>query len=114
MGSPLPPTKKTPTPPEWSLWTKFYFREAKEKQFPHQLAGLEIPNWTYVATSIKKAIDRLEDPDGDGAGIQSALGEGEGAIQIAVYGRRYPTPARPDQCLGMEDLTLYYGRAQAL
>ena len=66
--------KQYPEPPEFSWRSKWLYRTAKGKSAPGRDRIVE---WMGVANAWKTLIEKLEDPQSDGAGIKPRLGEGE-------------------------------------
>lgn len=72
---------KWPTPPEWTLKSKWCLRSAEALQHPEEIGKLTA-NWPMVAGYLRALLERLEDPNGEGKGIveqsQSNVGLGLG------------------------------------
>lgn len=73
-----------PSPHEWSLITRFRFRRGKWWQVPENNEEEGFPNWARVYSELQYALDRLEDPSKDGAGI---LDQEEGGILVPGIGK---------------------------
>ena len=73
-----------PNPPEWTFWTKFYWREVKRTEEPQESTGES--DWAAVGDLYLKILQRLEDPNTDGADLQPLLKE-EGDIYVEGVGK---------------------------
>jgi hypothetical protein len=66
--------KEYPAPPEFTELSKYRWRAAHGAEHPDE--KFLVP-WLDAGQQYKKLIARLEDPNKDGAGIRSLIGEGE-------------------------------------
>lgn len=73
-----------PSPHEWSLITRFRFRRGKWWQVPEHNEEEGFPNWARVYSELQYALDRLEDPSKDGAGV---VEQEEGGILVPGLGK---------------------------
>lgn len=73
-----------PSPHEWSLITRFRFRRGKWWQVPENNEDEGFPNWARVYSELQYALDRLEDPNKDGAGVAE---QEEGGILVPGVGK---------------------------
>lgn len=77
--------RKYPTPPDWSLWTRWYFRWAKGCEFePKDRGDTLLVDWGKVGDKYKTVLERLEDPGIDGQDLLEAAG---GTIWVDGIGR---------------------------
>lgn len=72
-----------PTPPEWSLMSRWYLRSARAKQDPIKF-GKIFTDWVTVGCYYEDLIARMEDPAIDGKGIKEQEG---GAALIEGVGK---------------------------
>jgi hypothetical protein len=73
-----------PSPHEWSLITRFRFRRGKWWQVPENNEEEGFPNWARVYSELQYALNRLENPNKDGAGITE---QEEGGILVPGVGK---------------------------
>lgn len=73
-----------PSPHEWSLITRFRFRRGKWWQVPENNEEEGFPNWARVYSELEYALNRLENPDKDGAGL---VEQEEGGILVPGVGK---------------------------
>jgi hypothetical protein len=73
-----------PSPHEWSLITRFRFRRGKWWQVPENNEEEGFPNWARIYAELQYAMNRLENPDKDGAGI---VEQEEGGILVPGVGK---------------------------
>ena len=73
-----------PSPHEWSLITRFRFRRGKWWQVPENNEEEGFPNWARVYSELEYALNRLEDPNKDGAGLME---QEEGGILVPGVGK---------------------------
>lgn len=73
-----------PSPHEWSLITRFRFRRGKWWQIPENNEDEGFENWARVYSELRYALNRLEDPDTDGAGLAD---QEEGGILVPGLGK---------------------------
>lgn len=73
-----------PSPHEWSLITRFRFRRGKWWQVPENNEDEGFPNWARVYSELRYALNRLEDPATDGAGLAE---QEEGGILVPGLGK---------------------------
>jgi hypothetical protein len=73
-----------PSPHEWSLITRFRFRRGKWWQVPENNEDEGFPNWARVYSELQYALNRLEDPGKDGAGLAE---QEEGGILVPGVGK---------------------------
>ncbi|RYN52354.1 hypothetical protein AA0114_g4991 [Alternaria tenuissima] len=73
-----------PSPHEWSLITRFRFRRGKWWQVPENNEEEGFPNWARVYSELEYALNRLENPDKDGAGL---MDQEEGGILVPGLGK---------------------------
>lgn len=73
-----------PSPHEWSLITRFRFRRGKWWQVPENNEEEGFPNWARVYSELQYALNRLEHPDKDGAGLTE---QEEGGILVPGVGK---------------------------
>jgi hypothetical protein len=66
------------------LITRFRFRRGKWWQVPENNEDEGFPNWARVYSELQYALNRLEDPNKDGAGIQD---QEEGGILVPGVGK---------------------------
>ncbi|KAL9616327.1 MAG: hypothetical protein Q9160_008790 [Pyrenula sp. 1 TL-2023] len=69
--------RKYPTPSEWSLWSRWFFRWGKGCEFePKDRGDTLLVDWGKVGDKYKRVLERLEDPSIDGQDLIEASGEG--------------------------------------
>ncbi|KAH4042398.1 hypothetical protein HBI81_176070 [Parastagonospora nodorum] len=73
-----------PSPHEWSLITRVRFRRGKWWQVPENNEEEGFPNWARVYSELQYTLNRLENPDKDGAGIAE---QEEGGISVPGLGK---------------------------
>ncbi|EOA81377.1 hypothetical protein ACJQWK_10810 [Exserohilum turcicum] len=73
-----------PSPHEWSLITRFRFRRGKWWQVPENNEDEGFPNWARVYSELEYALNRLENPNKDGAGLAE---QEEGGILVPGLGK---------------------------
>jgi hypothetical protein len=73
-----------PSPHEWSLITRFRFRRGKWWQVPENNEEEGFPNWARVYSELQYTLNRLENPDKDGAGVAE---QEEGGILVPGVGQ---------------------------
>lgn len=74
-----------PSPEEWSYWTRTAFRHAQAKLDP-EFDGSGLVDWGSVGSEFRLALERLEDPNGDGKGLVF-VGNGTGlADPLTILG----------------------------
>ncbi|KAI9736163.1 MAG: hypothetical protein M1834_001048 [Cirrosporium novae-zelandiae] len=61
--------RNNPSPPEWSFESRRHYRTGKVMERPEYLDN-GLVNWPGAQENYKKVIQRLEDPEIDGKGIQ--------------------------------------------
>ncbi|KAI5867632.1 hypothetical protein GGS23DRAFT_592930 [Durotheca rogersii] len=81
-----------PTPPEWRFTTRLRFRTAK--WVPHREDPPE-PDWVVTGSFVTNVIERLEDPEVEGAGLQKPAEGGVWIDGIAQSG--YDVTAKSEQ-----------------
>jgi len=72
-----------PTPPEWTLKSRWCLRTAQALQHPEYIGKL-ITDWPLVHGFLKELVTRLEDTEGEGKGI---VEQDEGGILVEGIGR---------------------------
>lgn len=80
-----------PTPPEWSLKSRYCLRSARALQEPEKFGKLGV-SWPRVGGYVKDLIERLESGVGDGEGVREVeeggfLVEGVGRMGLDVGGK---------------------------
>ena len=75
--------RKFPSPHEWSWITRKDFRSARWDE-DHDDDGNGIVDWARTGGAYRRLLQRLEDPNIDGAGLQD---QDEGGILVAGVGR---------------------------
>jgi hypothetical protein len=84
-----------PSPHEWSLITRFRFRRGKWWQVPENNEEEGFPNWARVYSELQYTLNRLENPNKDGAGL---LEQEEGGILVPGVGKAgYDLSAKSDE-----------------
>ncbi|KAH7078922.1 hypothetical protein BKA63DRAFT_507397 [Paraphoma chrysanthemicola] len=84
-----------PSPHEWSLITRFRYRRGKWWQVPENNEDEGFPNWARVYSELQYALNRLENPDKDGAGV---VDQEEGGIIVPGLGKAgYDVSAKSDE-----------------
>ncbi|ORY09245.1 hypothetical protein BCR34DRAFT_568809 [Clohesyomyces aquaticus] len=89
-----------PSPPEWSLWTRFRFRRGKWWEIPENNEDIGFPNWARLYAEYDHARKRLESPRKDGEGIVEqdevegigelgALGEGAAGFNLTAKSEQW-------------------------
>ncbi|KAF1938630.1 hypothetical protein EJ02DRAFT_446685 [Clathrospora elynae] len=73
-----------PSPHEWSLITRVRFRRGKWWQVPENNEEEGFPNWARVYSELEYALNRLEHPNKDGAGLMELE---EGGILVPGVGK---------------------------
>ncbi|KAI2605088.1 uncharacterized protein GGS25DRAFT_503485 [Hypoxylon fragiforme] len=73
--------KKYPTPHEWGFLTRVRFR--KGKWVPNRTDRPE-PDWVRTSEYAKNVVERLEDPEIEGAGLQDLSESGTPAFDITA------------------------------
>lgn len=77
--------RKYPTPPDWSLWSRWFFRWAKGCEFePKDRGDTLLVDWGKVGDKYKRVLERLEDPSVDGQDLKEAT---DGGILVDGLGR---------------------------
>ena len=72
-----------PTPPEWSLKSRWCLRSAQALQNPEHIGKL-MTNWPAVAGYLRELLERLENIEGEGKGI---VEQDEGGFLVEGIGR---------------------------
>jgi hypothetical protein len=84
-----------PSPHEWSLITRFRFRRGKWWQVPENNEEEGFPNWARVYSELQYTLDRLENPEKDGAGV---VEQEEGGILVPGLGKAgYDVSAKSEE-----------------
>lgn len=65
--------RKFPTPEEWNFWTRVQMRSGIA-----QVAAGSVLTWPSAGERLKYVLERLEDPERDGAGLEPLLREDGG------------------------------------
>ncbi|KAF2254583.1 hypothetical protein BU26DRAFT_514467 [Trematosphaeria pertusa] len=73
-----------PSPHEWSLITRIRFRRGKWWQVPENNEDEGFPNWARVYSELQSAMNRLENPTKDGAGL---VEQEEGGLMVPGVGK---------------------------
>ncbi|KAH9868381.1 hypothetical protein J1614_007453 [Plenodomus biglobosus] len=73
-----------PSPHEWSLITRFRWRRGKWWMVPENNEEEGFPNWARVYSELQYALNRLENPDKDGAGL---VEQEEGGLLVPGVGK---------------------------
>ncbi|KAF2476401.1 uncharacterized protein BDR25DRAFT_300419 [Lindgomyces ingoldianus] len=73
-----------PSPPEWSLWTRFRFRRGKWWEIPENNEDEGFPNWARLYAEYEHALKRLEDPSKDGSDV---VEQQEGGLLVPGVGK---------------------------
>lgn len=74
---------KWPTPPEWSLKSRWCLRSAQALQNPEEIGKL-VTSWPMVAGYLRELLERLEDLEGEGKGI---VEQGDGGFVVEGIGK---------------------------
>ncbi|KAK5790343.1 hypothetical protein VI817_007630 [Penicillium citrinum] len=74
---------KWPSPPEWSLKSRWCLRSAQALQHP-EYTGHLLTDWPMVAGYLNELIQRLENIEGEGAGI---IEQGDGGFLVEGVGK---------------------------
>ncbi|GAD92230.1 conserved hypothetical protein [Paecilomyces variotii No. 5] len=74
---------KWPTPPEWSLKSRWCLRTAQALQHPEEIGKL-ITDWPLVYGYLLELLGRLEDTEGEGKGICE---QGDGGFLVEGVGK---------------------------
>ena len=72
-----------PTPPEWSFKSRWFLRSARALQEPERFGKLAT-SWPNVGSYYKELLERLENPEIDGRGLEEQT---EGGILIDGLGK---------------------------
>lgn len=72
-----------PTPDEWTLWSRWKLRSARALMSPERF-GRILVDWPRVGRLYRELLERLEDRDGDGAGMSEAV---EGGLFVDGVGK---------------------------
>ncbi|OCL10192.1 hypothetical protein AOQ84DRAFT_5318, partial [Glonium stellatum] len=72
-----------PSPPEWSLITRFHFRNGRWWELPEN-NDEGVTDWSKLHRAYQRALARLEDPNKDGAGL---IEQEEGGILVPGVGK---------------------------
>ena len=72
-----------PSPPEWSLITRFHFRNGRWWEIPEN-NDEGVSDWSKLHKAYQLALARLEDPNKDGAGL---IEQEEGGILVPGLGK---------------------------
>ncbi|KAJ5668055.1 uncharacterized protein N7477_006625 [Penicillium maclennaniae] len=72
-----------PTPPEWTLKSRWCLRTAQALQHPEYIGKL-MTDWPMVHGFLKELVTRLEDMEGEGKGV---VEQDEGGILVEGIGR---------------------------
>ncbi|KAK2790837.1 hypothetical protein FQN53_008661 [Emmonsiellopsis sp. PD_33] len=72
-----------PTPPEWTLWSRWNLRTARARQHPELFHSLHT-SWPAVGQFYRDLLARLEDPEIDGKGLKE---QEEGGLLIEGVGK---------------------------
>lgn len=84
-----------PSPHEWSLITRFRFRRGRWWQVPENNEDEGFPNWARVYSELNYALNRLEHPAKDGAGL---VEQDEGALLVPGVGKAgFDVSAKSDE-----------------
>ncbi|KAL3420483.1 hypothetical protein PVAG01_08982 [Phlyctema vagabunda] len=75
--------RQFPSASEWSIYTRFQYRDAKWEERSHEESIGSI-DWVKVGAAYKRLVLRLEDPSKDGAGLRE---QEDGGILVAGVGR---------------------------
>ncbi|PGH15245.1 hypothetical protein AJ80_05598 [Polytolypa hystricis UAMH7299] len=75
-----------PTPPEWSLWTRWWLRSARAKQEPERFGELST-DWVEVGEMYRDLVGWLEDVKGEGKGVKEIGCEDGGAVFVDGLGK---------------------------
>ncbi|KAF2856690.1 hypothetical protein T440DRAFT_6021 [Plenodomus tracheiphilus IPT5] len=73
-----------PSPHEWSLFTRLRWRRGKWWMVPENNEEEGFPNWARVYSELQYALNRLEHPNKDGAGL---VEQEEGGILVPGVGK---------------------------
>ena len=76
--------RRFPAPPEWTKWSRFFYRTAKTREIPHPQTGLT--DWSKTGYEYLDLLRRLEDPSIDGRGLRPIL-QDEGDLYVAGIGK---------------------------
>ncbi|KAH7057193.1 hypothetical protein B0J12DRAFT_774908 [Macrophomina phaseolina] len=74
--------RRTPTPPEWSTISRMNYRSARAQEDP-EFWPSGLTDWASAGSMYKGLLERLEDPNIDGAGLQE---QEEGGILVPGVG----------------------------
>lgn len=75
--------RQTPTPPEWSTITRMNYRCARAQEDPDFWPS-GLTDWASTGSMYKGVMERLEDPNIDGAGLKE---QSEGGILVPGVGK---------------------------
>ena len=73
--------RKTPTPPEWSIFTRIQYLMVRVGEDPIQIPN-GIVDWAFVGNHFRFILARLENPAKEGPGIRPIPGEDDDEIVI--------------------------------
>ncbi|CZT15297.1 uncharacterized protein RCC_01161 [Ramularia collo-cygni] len=68
--------RRNPTPPEWGFWTRKALRAARFFSDEELLETMGFIDWARTGGKYRSALGRLEDPTGDGKGVEIIDGVG--------------------------------------
>ncbi|KAA8645676.1 hypothetical protein EYZ11_005267 [Aspergillus tanneri] len=74
---------KWPTPPEWTLKSRWCLRSAQALQNPEHIGKL-MTNWPMVAGYLRDLLERLENLEGEGKGV---IEQGDGGFLVEGVGK---------------------------
>lgn len=84
-----------PSPHEWSLITRLRWRRGKWWMVPEHNEEEGFTNWARVYSELQYALNRLENPDKDGAGIRE---QDEGGMLVPGVGKAgFDVSAKSDE-----------------
>ncbi|MCJ1356103.1 MAG: hypothetical protein MMC33_006097 [Icmadophila ericetorum] len=77
--------RKYPSPPDWSWWSRFFFRNTRDAE-NSGAKEVGVVDWAKVGSTFRGLIKRLEDFNIDGQGLRPPLEE-EGDIYVEGIGK---------------------------
>ena len=77
--------RKFPSPTEWSWVSRWLYRSTRGDELP-QTHGSGLVDWAKTGQSYRQLLERLEDTESDGKGIQPLLGA-DGDIYMVGVGK---------------------------